>query len=283
MSKRSIQLAFLILVITCSARYAIAQEGVGMVIDASGDWVLGENQVIRKGRGLPPGGAIHRRSSSDADYIVIAGPNGKVIIDKRCSTAGACDRPIVLPKAAAPDQSISGRVMSALWGFWPTSNPERVEHGISRAPVKVPLQDAVVLLKNGSVDLSSPFKLVREGRYMVRLKSLAGNVTVNDLAPVDPFVYEWDPKNPSSLRVNELVPALYELTIFAPSPITGNLVPTADRAWLLISRPGTYEKNLSSFNDAVAITKEWGREVDRSAGQSFLREYLDYLSAKQGE
>jgi len=256
-----------------------------MVVDASGEWVLGENssQIIRKGRGLPPGGVIHRRSSSDADYIVIAGPNGKVIIDKKCSIAGACDRPIVLPKTAALDQSISGRVMSALWSFWQTSNPERVEHGISRAPVKVPLQDAVVLLKNGSVDLSSPFKLVREGRYMVRLKSLAGHEVVNDGPTLDPVVCEWDPKNPSSLQVNELVPGLYELTIFAPSPITGNLVPTTDRAWLLISRPDIYERNLSSFNDAVAITKEWGQEVDRSAVQSFLREYLDYLSAKQGK
>jgi hypothetical protein len=105
------------------------------------------------------------------------------------------------------------------------------------------------------------------GNYRVRLEPVSGGkATV-------PAQVKWADGASASLSIPGVRPGLYKLTQLEPN---GQLV--APEAWILVSRPEDFEKNLSTYQEALDATKKWPDEVDVRAPRAFLRQVLDGLS-----
>ena len=131
------------------------------------------------------------------------------------------------------------------------------------------LSDAVVSIKGDNVDLTASFQGMDSGSYRIRLEPVSGGKATIP-APV-----KWTDGDSVSLSIPELRPGLYRL-----GQLDANGRLAALEAWILVSRPEDFEKNLSVYQEALDATKRWPDEVDIRAPRAFLRQVLEGLSRR---
>lgn len=254
-----------------------AQQQVGYVLDATGNWFLAgkPSKNISKGSTLPAGGEIYTTSPREkSSYITIVDRNGNFIEKKQCSNPGECDRRIRLPKSVAQETALTSRIAGAAMALLSRELP-KYESFISRS---AELQEAVVKLSDGEVELSPVFKNIQRGRYLLRFEQISRKDAQRAATPLTPFPFDWDPNNPSSLVTSGLTPGLYKLALFEEQG--RQYEPTGTEGWVLISEPGKYEMATSSFQNAVAVTKQWSTKVKQNVIREFLRASLEYIAAQ---
>jgi hypothetical protein len=133
------------------------------------------------------------------------------------------------------------------------------------------LNDAVVLLTGDHLDVSPAFQGMESGNYRVRLEPVSGGKTTA------PALVTWTEGSSVSLSVPGLARGLYKL-----GQVDANGQLAAPETWVLVSRPEDFEKNRSTFQEALDATKKWPDEVDARAPRAFLRQVLDGLSQQSG-
>ena len=247
----------------------VGQEPVGYVLDIDGDWYLTKNSLLKKGSALPSEGLINAGSPDDVNnYIVIADRNGRIFERRNCRDPRACERPIRLPKLMQNSPSLAARIVDAVMGLW-VSDPARYRTFGVRGEA-ASLREAVVLMADGFVNLSRPFGTIKEGEYLIRFVDPSDQRVV--LMPVRVRVA---PGVQPSIAAGTLVPGLYEIQLLDKYSSEPQAVGT--EAWILVSRPSDYERYVSSFDQAVKVTKGWSN-VDKTTISGFLRTYLAHLA-----
>lgn len=259
--------------ILLSAQSAQAQAQIAVVVDVNGEWVLNERAGnLGKLDGIPAGGVIEfRKHSFGKSYIVIADRVG-TIIDGRDCDKDDCNKPIVLPKSVARNSSALSRIFSAVVSFW-RKGGDIYDTLIVRTK-EGDLEEAIVTLNDGRVDLSAAFKKRIKGNYLLRFVP-KGN---RRLKLIDRVAFDWDPQKPSPLVIPRIKPGLYEIKLLSLQEIQ----PEEQDVWVLITPPGNYFKKTSAqFAQVRKETEHWGAKGFEESRRSFLRAFLGYLDAQK--
>jgi hypothetical protein len=260
------------LMIALLVQNANAQARIGYVFEINGEWVLnGQSRSLARSDAVPAGGVIRfRRASFGNSYILIADRTGTIIEKKYCDRED-CSRPIVLRKTDRGYPSALGRIFSAVMSFW-RSSPEVYDAKIPRAGGI--LEESIVMLKDGKVDLSSVFKNKNTGRYLLRFVS-KGRPRLSGLKQV---VFDWDRSKQSLLPVPTLKSGLYEIELLSVQD-RERLEPR-EEVWVLVMPPGkNYEATIAEFTKVRADSAQWNVHELAESRRSFLRAYLGYLNA----
>jgi hypothetical protein len=69
---------------------------------------------------------------------------------------------------------------------------------------------------------------------------------------------------------------LYRVSVFPAVP--SDAEPLADEVWVLVDTPAHYAQSHAEFQEAVALTDSWGREVADYDKRFFLHAALDRLA-----
>jgi hypothetical protein len=249
---------------------------IGYVFDVNGEWVLeGRAGSLAQADSLPAGGVVRlRRAASFGEtYIVIADLNGKPIINQRCREAAACGGPIPLPSTVAEKPSALSQIFAAVMSFWRKGKVE-VDPHIIRGNGS--LEEAVVTLSGGKINLSVPFKNKEASTYLLEFIPKS-NRRLRGLKEV---VFDWEPGRRVTAAVPGLRPGLYEIRLRSKQD-RGRLEP-GEAAWVLVVPPGKYyEMTSAQFRRVVADTEQWEAEKLEESRRSFLRVYLGYLYAQK--
>lgn len=259
-----------------SSVYGVFVDPVGFVLDIRGSWHLNgdRSQQVYKGSSLPAGGLLtFGGDHQSAAYVNIADQTGKLIISKRCGNTGACS--VRLPNAPPANDSLVGRVFRGIMDLW---RGEPGKYGVFKSQGNnEELQEAVLKLAEGKVDLSLVLIGLKKGSFVLDFKPLSVPGEPTSRSRIGPLTLDWDPQKPASLSIPNLQPGLYEIRQLEE----GSLEPSGPgtEAWVLVANPTDYEKLRSCFSRAQAVTKEWGTSVKPNTVRSFLRGDLDYLAA----
>lgn len=263
-----------LLTMTLFQQTAKAQGRIGYVFEVNGEWVLnGQSRSLTQADSVLAGGTItFRRDTFGSSYIFIADLTGRIIRSMRCDRED-CSRPIPLPKSDAGHPSGLGRVFSAVMSFWRRS-PEDYYTKIPRAGGI--LEESVVTLKDGRVDLSSVFKNKTAGSYLLRIVS-KGRPRQQGLKEV---VFDWDRTGQSRLPLPTIKAGLYEIQLLSLQD-RERLEP-GEEVWVLILPPGkSFNVASDQFKKVVADTAQWNAHELEESRRSFLRAYLGYLNAQK--
>ncbi|MEK6300317.1 MAG: hypothetical protein AABO41_06315 [Acidobacteriota bacterium] len=254
-----------------------AQEAnVGVVRVLSGDWFLvGRSGLIQRGQALPAGGKIalvSKGQKTRGSYIEIYMLNG-LLMSIYCDKLGICDRPISLPETIQSPPSLSARFWGVLKSL--VSRSERLASTLSRGDE---LQDAIVKLADGQVDLGLVFKKMKPGRYLLSFQSIAPSRAASEpaLAQVS---FNWEPGRSLPVYAPSLRPSLFQIDLLEAS--TEKHEPSGTDAWVLLVRSADYEKSLAAFQNVEALTRTWGEASKAESARTFLRAYLEYLATQE--
>lgn len=243
---------------------------VGYVKDIEGKWVL-NGQPLKKGQALPARGRItFEPSDALRSLITIGDNNSRTIFHRNCDNPGECKSPIDLPDASTDEPSVVSEIVGAVMRIWFRSDKKAPVPLISRGGM---LKESVVRLEGTNLDLSPTFADMPRGEYLLRFvpKSHAREVAALRAIP-----FNWDPKGARKLSVKGLTPGTYELQLLSPQD-RAQLEPGTE-AWVLVATPADYERALSSYLQAVAITSQWGKDTRPARAREFHRAYLEHLA-----
>jgi hypothetical protein len=274
-TRRGAAAALALLAALCLPPATYAQRDAGVVIDIAGHWVLGGTGELSRGQRVPAGGRVSVVSPTEHDYIVIANLNGDVMESRRCRNPGECDRPMNLPGLTRARPSTFRVILDAGMRLLLGRPNEFSRHG-SRGVE--PLPDGVVQLSSGKVALAPLFRGKDRGTYYVRLRPAAAGATPQGWA--GPFALDWGPRARGTVAWRDLRPGLYEVDLMDAKGSSS--LADDDYAWVLVESGREYRAARSSFEQARALTRKWGREVSDEASMSFLRAYLKHLAEPPG-
>lgn len=254
------------------ARQSQAQQ-TWFVVGISGDWFLAARQAQRLtvGTRLPAGSEIRiRLPYTGEDYISLVNHNS--FLQRECKRSGICDRGYKLPGTKHPE-SWWERMAGAVAERW-QQHPDKYVNPMSRGSA---LQETVLLLREGAVDLSPAIRRVASGRHSLQMQIIEdGSSGADQPPPPPPLEFKWDARLPSPVYARMLNPGLYALYLDNNSD---ERLSAADAdAWVLVSPPDKYQKDLSQFRTAEALANKWGSDVGADVGPRFLRAYLEHLS-----
>jgi hypothetical protein len=255
-------------------------EDVGLVLKLKGEWLLNGKSVVT-GEKLPAGGKIYhapleRSQTPPFDYIAVVFFDGR-IESRSWDDPQSWNDPIQLPVAREQTSSRWRRIVNAVMGVFP-GHPEKYTQMSVRGPA-IGVQDAVVSLNNGQLDLGPIFKNLKKGQYLIALQPIQHADAPTEKAASKPIRFDWDPNSRPTLRVDEIRPGLYALQVrnAQANDISGN----RSEAWILVSDLARYEQTATAFQRGVALTEQWGKEAPADAARSFLRAYLDSLALQE--
>jgi hypothetical protein len=259
------------------------QDKFGYVLDIRGTWTLNSSAPLSKGGSLPVGGVISTVSTTDSGtYIVVADRSGNIVEHRHCGNAGECSSPIKLPASVGGGQSLVGRIIGAAMALV-SNEPAKYVSFVSRG---ADLQEAVVKLQGDQLDLSQVFRNMSSDRYLIRLERIQGSsVNISRGRTPKPLDFNWDPRKPQPLTVNQLAPGLYKVSLLEVSLLepSGEHERTGNEAWVCIASPAQYEKAESSFQEATKVTKQWGTDVKQNTVREFLRASLEFITAQNAQ
>lgn len=250
---------------------ARAQSRIGYVLDVKCDWFMNSRKLARA-TPVTAGAHIHFQNTNQTNCgIVILNNNGAVLVKRDCNRPGECDQPFNLPNNA-PQPSAPARVANAVWRLLWGSPQERYESTVSRGKN---LNEAILELKAGSVDLSPVFKDIEADTYNLRFTPVERPRKGKVSGPIS-VVFSWRPPQSPPLRVAGLSPGLFNLNLL--DAIGDQLVPSDSEVWVLVSDPAHYRELSRAFAEAKSLTESWGDEVKPDAKHTFLRTYLASLA-----
>ena len=270
----------LLLTSRLEAQESLPQE-IGVVLKLKGKWLLNEKAVVA-GEKLPAGGKIYhapskRDESPPFDYISVVFFDG-TIESRSWDKVQSWNDPIQLPtarKEAAPSRW--SRIVNAVMGVFP-GHPEKYTQMSVRGPA-TDIQDAVVDLNNGQLDLGPAFKHLKKGEYLIALEPIRQTKAPIEGATSKPVRFDWDPNQSPALQVDGIRPGLYSLRIQTAQ--SKDLSGDRSEAWTLVSEHARYEATAAAFQECITLTEKWTSEAPADAARSFRRAYLDSLALQE--
>ncbi len=262
--------------IILGASLVFAEEDVPIVASVGGHWyALGNpsNDLKKRDLLIPGDKIVVRAPFSSDDYIVILDSNYK-IIQARCDSPGECDHPLSVPSSSATGLNRTLQMAAALW----RRHPGRYESLVN--PKGATLQDAVLRLDKGQLDLSPAFRDKEPGNYLLRLQQIG--VLSHSRTRTEPLKYTWSPKNPDSLSVFGIAPGLYDLVLLEPVEDGQEPMPSGQRCWVLIQSPRNYTPAARQYAQALSTTNQWAKTVRPDFIREFLRACLDEIASQTG-
>lgn len=260
-----------LLLITMLNSDAQARDEVGFVLKMSGHWVLERPsmppQRITERQSIPPESKL-RPESPGATVTILLIDDTK--IDCSSSNLGRCSEPFNL---SSPSPGKRERITKAVMLLF-EKQPTRYDRPALVRGREVNLQDSVVRLQDGKMDLSPVFRNAEKHAYRLQVWQI-GPGTKSDGAPTE-VLLRWNPGTTTFVSAKGIKSGLHEINVVNE----GTKEPLAGVAWILVSTPEQYNKNVTAFQEAVALTQHWGKEVGRDSVQSFLRAYLDALAER---
>lgn len=257
----------------------VVSKPFGHVSDIAGKWYA-DRQLIDIWSPIPKNAEIAVTASTKFDRLQILeyGTNSFLMID---CTVLDCTRPIKLNDLTGRKGSgTKERLMAAQRVIVDAVQdqfkqyPKRYSYHAARGGELI---DAVVLVRNGAVDLQSVFSSIDRGRYWLRLQPVDSTEVATTTTSFE-AAYPWDPSSPVTLTLGTVKSPLQELILFRR---TGEMLyPTGQSAWVLICSSSSYMLAASAFKEAVSLTQQWSEKVDASARTTFLRAYLGHISAQ---
>jgi hypothetical protein len=247
----------------------VPEKSTWCVLSISGEWVLKSPSPANISRGdkLPSGSIIWNRNPDAESYITLIDKSNH-ITRKRCASED-CNEGLTLQENVAAD-STSSRIIGTIIDTW-SRDPGSYENLISRGQTGG-LQDAVVELKDGKIDLSPAFSKLRTNLYFLQFKTLK-----NEKLSVIPF--EWSQPDSQPLQSNNIKPGLYIVALMNSADKYS--APLGPEVWILVSAPGQFGQANRSFQNAWELTQQWGNQVAPHVARSLLRAYLNYLATGQ--
>jgi hypothetical protein len=271
--------ATLLLIPLLDAKEPLSQE-VGIVLKLKGEWLLDGKPVVA-GETLPAAGKIYHPppkagAPASMDYISVVFFDG-TIESRSWDKAESWNSPIQLPAVRKEAPSRWSRIVNAVMGIFP-GHPEKYTQMSVRGPA-TNIQDAVVDLNNGQLDLGPVFKHLKKGKYLIVLEPIQHTNTLTEKATSKPISFNWDPNTSPALWVDGIRPGLYSLRIqnAQSEDTSGN----RSEAWILVSDHARYERTAAAFQECTALTETWASEAPADAAWSFRRAYLDSLALQE--
>lgn len=276
-------LSTLVLIVPLSLT-AQEREHIGYVLDVEGDWFLAgrPQRPLTRAERVPAGGKIYIRNPSQYDRIYIASRSNDILDCRNCKEpdarcASPCNSRMELPKSGKAGASAFDVAFDTFIGFW-----WRKQRNPGGGVRDGELQEAVVRSSGEVIDLAPVFRTApaQKEKFCARLRPVPRQDEPwrNDwLGPVQVEGAGWDTP---TVSIPGISPGLYEVEL--RHDVRGECKDVEGSSWVLVTKPEEYERVLSSFRQAVEVTKKWGDgprpgpEVKRS----FLQTYLDYLARR---
>lgn len=245
---------------------------LGYVLEIEGTWFLKSNERITrlsKWDDVPAGQELRVSTPGEFDRIMIIDRNGKLLLERRCSLLGQCDKPVALPQFARelPLPSILDDAVKLL-----KKDPGIPSRHISRGSDA--FDDAVVMLDKGQIDLSPVFRNTANKEYLLRVHPIrkgqrmgAGHV-LEHIRIHSSSSWRAEAKN--------LQPGLYSLEIRERNGSEAEAL--TDPVWILVLGSEGFSRAASSFEQAKTLVRQWGAEVNEDTAQTVLRAHLISLS-----
>ena len=253
-------------------------ESIGYVFDSTGDWMQdGARFAHKSGDPVYEGAVITldtagKQAPPKTAGIVIILFSGKREARSFEQPANFAT-PIVLPRSLGKQKSRTERLLRAMGGLF-SAHSEKYLITTVRGPGSLRLNEAVVKLDDGQIDLAPVFTDAPLGKYLVRLHFVGAEASREGNAMPQSLGFDWKPGSKQRVAIPGLQPGLWRISLLQPE----DKRPLGVDAWALICAPGKYEKVAGSFDQVVALSKKWGEKVDSGEVQSFLRAALDVLA-----
>ena len=138
------------------------------------------------------------------------------------------------------------------------------------------LQEAVVRLKDGHLEVAPAFQSMKKGSYLLRIRSPKDEAEPISGGALEQLAFEWDPEHPVPLAVGNLRPGVYVLSLLRTH--SEDHEPTGDQSWILATGAADFEKAAASFQQAKQTVSQWPEVVQQGEARGFLRAYLDLAS-----
>ncbi len=242
-----------------------------------GDWfVYIGNEAPKKveaGKWYPAQAVIRVQAPSKSSLIVLFDRNLKEIVNRRCGDSlNECVRPIVVPQ---PIVRTSVLERSAVFFHAAYTSLFESHWRSSLAEVRtssLDLDDGVVeLARDGRVDLGPSLHALPPGEVVVEFwpidrRGAPGSSAVLKLTIRSTPSAGWTARG---IRAG-----LYELRVVG----LNSLQVSGATAWVLVVNPDRAAAARMIYRDAVAIARQWPRDVPQGTVQAFLRACLTRLS-----
>ncbi len=254
------------------------RESIGYVFDSTGDWVQDGARFAHKSGDPVYAGAVitldtaGKQAPPKTAGIVIILFNGKRE-ERSFEQPANFATPIVLPRSLGKQKSRTERLLRAMGGLF-SAHSEKYLITTVRGSGSLRLNEVVLKLDAGKIDLAPVFTEAPPGRYLVRLHFVGAEASSAGNAMPQSLAFDWKPDSKRRVAIPGLQPGLWRISLLQPEDER----PRGVDAWALICAPGRYEKVAGSFDQVVALSKKWGEKVDSGEVHSFLRAALDVLA-----
>jgi hypothetical protein len=256
------------------------QPDAATVLLVQGDWFvyIGNKPQARVAQGdwYPAKAVIRVQAPAESNSIVLVDRNLKPIVNRRCGDSlNECVRPIVVPEPIVRTSVLErsagffrGVYTSLFEGHWRSSLAEIRTSSLD-------LDDGVVeLARDGRVDLGPSLHALPPGEVVVEFWPIDRGGAPGSKA-VDKLTIASTPSAGWTVA-RGIRPGLYELRVVG----LNSLQVSGATAWVLVVNPDRAAAARMTYRDAVAIAREWPRDVPQGTIQAFLRACLTQLSTQ---
>ncbi|MBL8323394.1 MAG: hypothetical protein JNJ89_00390 [Rubrivivax sp.] len=253
-----------------------AEPGHAFVLALNGTWsVQGRPGTLAVGSAVPaPSELVIARAAPGNHIVIVAARSGAVLLAHECAGAADCRKPVTLPAPSpAPSSSTLGeqieRVMRRLEGA-----PDRYVATMSREGRM--LQEAVLPLQDGEVDLTPALANLPAGRFETTLQRLDCVSPCDESASLRMSI-DWRPGAAARAPAPGLRAGVHKLLVrslarAAPSP--------PRRAHVLLVAGPDAPGHAARFDEWVALARSWGDTVDAATRQALLHAAMDELAER---
>lgn len=238
----------------------VRENTVGFVMEVSGTWLLDGKPPRRLAGGdeLPSGGSLRPEKADEETYIIVGLYNGKAERFKKATKL--------------PEREVASTVQR----IWQAVMP-RYRNGLAPTVSRGTglLQNGVVELKEGRVDLGSALAELPSGKWTVRLTRLPADAGEPQ---VQKRQVEWDVDDTESawIAADGIQSGLYELSLI--SQRSGRAIESP--AVVLVASSDDFAARQTAYAEAVKLTESWDEETQSEVADRFLQAFLVSLTEK---
>lgn len=242
-----------------------AEDMSGLVLGMTGNWKIsrdGTSQPIKAGDALPDGWVLQAASSDSTITIVLV--NGTRL---HCPGNPLCGGPIAVNKTPSTADSWWTTAVDMFRKSPVRGNVTPMSRELKRT---INIQDAVVKLQDGQIDLSPVVTGLADGSYFLKLEPVAAKAGRSAANPTT-FVYHGGTK--PLVPLADAQPGLYRMMLVDPDQ------ESVEEVWLLAAEPDRYGGIKSEFDKAVGVAAQCKNEVSDDMLRSFVRACMEALSS----
>jgi hypothetical protein len=244
-------------------------EAVGYVSYSAGRWQYNGEEIRQNGERVYPG-ALITLDPANAKNPLECSISIVYLSGEREEFSGA-DQPIKV-KMIEHETGPENRFVRAVIGLF-VKRAENYIVAAVRGGGSLRLQEAVVKLEDGKVDLAPVFDAAPPGSYLARFELIEREEEGGDDASQEPQEIVWKADRQPLLTSPGLRTGLWRVSLLGRR----DQRPLRTDAWVLICSPVDYAQAAESFERATELTRSWGEKVNVGEVRSFLRASLDLL------